>query len=358
MPQSATLSRILIRLPNWVGDILMALPAVQAVRAHLPEARLVGMVRPEHVEFAKRISAFDEVVAAAPRSGDDRRKAWWRSVRALRAERLQAAILLGLSFEAALTSFVARIPLRIGHATDRRSFLLTRSIPAKRSQHRVDGLLDLVAAIGAAPFSGDVPLTFRRAEREYADQLFEQAGIDAGTRPVLVNPAAAKPPRAWSSERFQQLADLLAERHAGLPVLVHNHPPFEPAPGWPAHPAIRLVKGVSLVQLGAIVERCGLYVGNDSGPMHLAAALGVPTIGIYGPSSPDLTSPRGAVQAPHLAVSAFFECSPCRERFFEECPSPPTADGRPPCLAQVSVETVADQVDRLLAALTVSTDTV
>ena len=329
----------------------MALPAVQAVRAHLPEARLVGMARPEHIELARRISALDEIVTAAPRTGDDRRKAWWQSVRALRAERLQAAILLASSFEAALTAFVARIPLRIGHVTDRRSFLLSRALPVQPDQHRVDGLLDLVAEIGAEPTSGVVLLTFHRAERTYVDQLFEQADIDAGARPVLINPAAAKRPRAWSSERFQQLADRLAERHEGLPVLVHDHPPFQPAPGWPKHPAIRLVKGASLVQLGAVVERCGLYVGNDSGPMHLAAALGVPTVGIYGPSSPDRTGPRGAVEAPHLAVSAFFECSPCRERFFEECPSPPTADGRPPCLGVLTVDTVVDQVDRLLEAI-------
>ena len=351
MPVSTAPSRILIRLPNWVGDILMALPAVQAVRAHLPKARLVGMARPEHVQLARRISALDEIVAAAPRIGADRRRAWWQSVRALRAERLHAAIVLASSFEAALTAFVARIPLRIGHATDRRALLLSRALPVQPDQHRVDRLLELVAEIGAEPASRGVPLTFHRAERTYVDQLFEQAGIDAGARPVLVNPAAAKRPRAWSSERFQQLADRLAERHDGLPVLVHDHPPFQPAPGWPTHPSIRLVKGASLVQLGALVERCGLYVGNDSGPMHLAAALGVPTVGIYGPSSPDRTGPRGAVQAPHLAVSAFFECSPCRERFFEECPSPPTADGRPPCLAEVTVDTVADQVDRLLAGL-------
>ena len=105
------------------------------------------------------------------------------------------------------------------------------------------------------------------------------------------------------------------------------------------------------MQLGAVVERCGLYVGNDSGPMHLAAALGIPTVGIYGPSSPDRTSPRGTLEAPHLAVSAFFECSPCREKFFDECPSPPTSDRKPPCLAQVSVETVVAEVDRMLAAL-------
>ena len=151
MPVSTAPSRILIRLPNWVGDILMALPAVQAVRAHLPKARLVGMARPEHVQLARRISALDEIIAAAPRAGEDRRRAWWQSVRALRAERLHAAIVLASSFEAALTAFVARIPLRIGHATDRRALLLSRALPVQPDQHRVDRLLELVAEIGAEP---------------------------------------------------------------------------------------------------------------------------------------------------------------------------------------------------------------
>ena len=111
---------------------------------------------------------------------------------------------------------------------------------------------------------------------------------------------------------------------------------------------MRSIRDATLVELAAIINRCSLYVGNDSGPMHIAAAVGVPTVGIYGPSSPEYTSPRGSAAAPHLAVSAFFPCSPCRERFFDECPSPPTEDGRPPCLDKVAVLTVLEQVTRLL----------
>ncbi|MCY4600850.1 MAG: glycosyltransferase family 9 protein [Acidobacteria bacterium] len=340
--------RLLIRLPNWVGDILMALPAVQALRRHRPRARLVAMARDAHVELASRVAAFDHVVPAPPPAGRGRLRAWQRAVEALRSEQLQAALLLAPSFESALTARAAGIPVRVGHATDRRELLLTHSVPADSGKHRTDGFLDLAGALGAAPAPEAAKISFQAPEREYADDLFRQAGIDARERPVLVNPAAAKTPRAWSSDRFCRLAETIADYGDKTPLLVHNHAPFDPPASWPAHPSIHLVSGASLIQLGAVIERCRLYVGNDSGPMHLAAALGLPTVGIYGPSTPDHTSPRAGSGAPHRAVSARFACSPCRERFFDECPSPPTADGRPPCLDAVSVEAVAEQVAGLL----------
>lgn len=347
-PVEAPVERLLIRLPNWVGDILMALPAVHALRSHLPAARFVAMARTAHLELVSRIAGFDRVLPAPPQAGPGRLRAWQQAVDTLRAERLQAAVLLAPSFESALTARAAGIPVRVGHATDRRELLLTNRVDADAGKHRTAGFLDLAAAFGAAPAPGSATLSFQSPEREFAEDLLRQAGIAGGDRPVLVNPAAAKTPRAWSSDRFRRLAEAIADRAAGVPVLVHHHPPFDPPADWPAHPAIHLVSGATLVQLGAVIERCRLYVGNDSGPLHIAAALGLPTVGIYGPSTPDHTSPRGTAGGAHSAVSARLPCSPCRERFFEECPSPPTADGRPPCLDQVPLEAVADQVERRL----------
>ena len=346
----APVERLLIRLPNWVGDIVMALPAVHALRSHLPTARIVAMARAAHVELASRVAAFDHVVAAPPPAGPGRLRAWQEAVAVLRAERLDAALLLAPSFESALTARAAGIAVRVGHATDRRELLLTHPVAADPGWHRTEGYLALAAALGAAPAAGTAAISLQSPERQYAEDLLRRAGIPAGDRPVFVNPAAAKAPRAWSSERFCRLAETIADGVAGARVLVHHHAPFDPPPGWPAHPSIYLVGGATLVQLCAVIERCRLYVGNDSGPLHLAAALGLPTVGIYGPSTPDHTSPRGAAATAHRAVSARLPCSPCRERFFEECPSPPTADGRPPCLDQVQLGIVADQVDRLLRA--------
>ncbi len=355
---------ILIRLPNWVGDIMMALPALASLRAAFPDERLVGMARPQHAELAERISYLDEVVLAPPRKGVGRPVSALTVIRGLRRSGLERAVLLAPSFEAALTARLAGIPVRVGHDTDHRKALLTNPVEV-RDAHRVDGFLDVVGEVGTTAGNWDGGgagrgdgrangrddrrgLQLTDVDRAYVDRLFDGAGFDTDARPVFVNPAAAKTPRAWASDRFRALADELVERHPDVPVLVHDHSPFEVPKGWPQSRSVCLVRDASLPELAAVMERCALYVGNDSGPMHIAAALGVPTVGIYGSSSPGLTSPRSPNGALHTVVSADFECSPCRERFFEECPSPPTADQRPPCLDAVTIEMVLSAVDATL----------
>ena len=354
---------ILIRLPNWVGDIMMALPALGSLRAAFPDERLVGMVRPQHVEFAERISYLDEVVLAPPRKGAGRPVSALAIIRDLRRAGLERAVLLAPSFEAALTARLAGIPVRVGHETDHRKALLTNPVAA-RDTHRVDSFLDVVGELGATAEHWDGRedgrgdgsgrghgLVLTDVDRAYVDRLFEGAGsdFDADARPVFVNPAAAKTPRAWAPDRFRGLVDGLVERYPHVPVLVHDHAPFEVPQGWPESRSVCLVRDASLPELAAVMERCALYVGNDSGPMHIAAALGIPTVSIYGSSSPRRTSPRSPNGALHTVVSADFKCSPCRERFFEECPSPPTEDQRPPCLDAVTLEMVLSAVDARLA---------
>ncbi len=356
-----TTGGILIRLPNWVGDIMMALPALGSLRAAFPDERLVGMARPEHAELAERISYLDEVALAPPRTGVGRPVAVSTVIGRLRRSRFERAVLLAPPFEAALTAWLAGIPVRVGHDTDHRKALLTNPV-AVRDGHRTDDFLDVVGELGVARSASDgdgheeragvrAALVLTADDRSYADRFFEAAGLsfDADVRPMFINPAAAKTPRAWASDRFRGLAGGLAERHPGASVLVHDHPPFEVPEGWPEHRSVRVVRGASLTELAAVMERCSVYVGNDSGPMHIAAALGLATVGIYGSSSPDRTSPRSPNGAPHTAVSAQFECSPCRERFFEACPTPPTEDQRPPCLNAITEEMVLAAVDAALA---------
>ena len=353
-----SLRRILIRLPNWVGDMMMALPAIQSLRVACPKARLIGMARLEHVELAQRIQALDEVLPAPPRAGWNCHLAMLGVTRSLQQARLDAAVLLAPSFEAALTVWLAGIPVRVGHGTDYRAALLNRPVGV-RECHRSDGFQDLVSELGARPTDGlgggdgEGGLQVAASDRAFIDRMSRMStssGLARRAPVVFVNPASGKKPRAWASDRFRQLAERLAERHPGVSVLVHDHHPFDRPDGWPSSGSIRTVSGASLVELAGVIEQCSLYVGNDSGPMHIAAALGVPTIGIYGPSSPERTSPRGVKGAAHIAVSASFACSPCRERFFEDCPSPPSADERPPCLNDVNVEMVAGAVDRVLGS--------
>ena len=343
---------LLVRLPNWVGDVLMARPALQALRARWPDARVIGMARLPHGPLAERLGVFDRVVGAPRGSGPARVTSVWAAARALRPLHADTALVLAPSFEAALSVWLAGIGRRIGHATDRRRLLLTDPVAPRPEFHRTDEYLDLARILGAGdPPSGKLPLALTAADRGYAARLFTVMGWPEDCRPLFVNPAAAKQPRAWSGGNFRELVGRL--RRSGRPVLVHDHFPFAVPPDWAAAPGVAMVRGASLPELAALLERCALYVGNDSGPAHLAAAAGIPTVTVHGPSSPGRTAPRAAGAEPHVAVSAAFDCSPCRERFFDECPSPPSADGRPPCLAAVEVDQVAAAVFRVLDRPTV-----
>jgi len=344
---ATSFSRLLVRLPNWVGDIMMALPAIRSLRATFPEARLIGMARPEHLELARRIDALDEVMPAPPRRSRGRLRAMANTIGELRAKHLDAAVLFAPSFEAALTVRLAGVPIRVGHATDRRAIMLNRAV-AVRKVHQSDVFQDVVSELGGEPTDSGGGLQLADVDRRFADDLLGTAVRRSDARPVFLNPASTKTPRAWASDRFRILADRLADRFPETLLLVHDRHPFDCPAGWPTSDSIRTVSGASLIELAGVIERCSLYVGNDSGPIHLAAALGVPTVGIYGPTSPTLTSPRGAIGAVHVSVSAQFECSPCRERFFEECPSQPTPDERPPCLNEVSVEMVVEAAKEVL----------
>ena len=339
-------TRVLVRLPNWVGDVLMARPAVRALRARWPEARLVGMARAGHAALVERFDVFDRVVRAPGGTGLARAAAVRAAARTLRPLRLDTAVVLAPSFEAALVAWLAGVGRRIGHDADRRRALLTDAVAPRPGAHRADEYLDLTRVLDAGePPAGAAPLALTAADRAYAARLFDTMGWPEDSRPLFVNPAAAKTPRAWSAERFRALLERLSA--AGRPLVVHDRPPFAAESVRIEGRGLARVRGATLPELAALLERCALYVGNDSGPAHVAAAAGIPTVTIHGPSSPGRTAPRGGA-GPHAAVSAAFPCSPCRERFFRECPAPPSADGRPPCLAAVTVDEVAAAVQRVL----------
>ena len=365
-----------------MGDIALALPAVGAIRAARPEARIVGMAREAHGELVRRIAVLDEVLPAPSGRGPARIADVWRTARRLRRMRPSAAVVLAPSFEAALTMWLARIPRRIGHPTDRRAWLLTDPVALRPGVHRAASFAALAGALGSPgaavdaegapggspparkgprphvegrdPFRvapSEPPLTLTEEDRRYARQAFAAAGWPDHARPLFVNPAAAKIPRAWSAARYRALVEALARREPGRRFLVHDRSPFEAPPGWLAAQGAAPAGAATLPQLCALLERCALYVGNDSGPAHLAAALGVPTVTVFGPSAPHRTGPLARSGAA-AEVSAGFACSPCRERFFKECPSPPTPDGRPPCLDAVPVARVAEAVECALAEAT------
>ncbi len=329
LPEAA---RVLVRLPNWLGDVVLCTPALQALVKARPDLRLTALVKPGLGEAVRTLPGITAVLTLEGTSAG----AVWRQARALRGEGFAAAILFPKGFREALLAKLAGIPIRCGLTADRRSLLLTHAVPFTRQdwhRHHVEQFAMVLSPLGVA-LAGEFPtFPLEDADREEAARVLREAGLEG--RPFAVfHIAASKPPRAWHPERFGAVGRGLWERHGLTPVLVgapgdaEVHARFRNAcPG-----AVDLAGKTSLRGMAALLARASLFVGNDSGPMHLAAAAGVPTVAVFGPGAPRKTVPRTASGAVR-AVYASLPCSPCRQAFWQECR--PAASGKPPCLEAV-----------------------
>ncbi len=252
------------------------------------------------------------------------------------------AILLPNSFRSALMCLLGGVPRTVGFPTDGRGFLLHRRIPLPgESLHQSQVYRHIMEASGLLlPYEG--PCVFPLpASRDRALTYWRQEHLLNKTV-VAVHPFSSKEPRTWSPRRFRLLIERLSKEGV-VPMILGK-----PGEREKARAMIEGIKGpfidltslnVDLGDVAAFLERASLFIGNDSGPGHLAAALGIPTITIHGPTSPYITGPKG----PHSRyVWSSFPCSPCRERFYKECH--PGEENRPPCLEAITVEEVWGEV--------------
>jgi len=345
----ATTRRILIRANNWIGDVVMITPAVRAIRERFPGARLAIVAKEWVLETLAGNPFYDELIeydAGGRHAGLAGRLRLARAIR--KGGRVDLAVLFQKAFDAAVIALLAGARARVGYATDARGALLTHALPPPpAAMHHVEAFLGLARALGcrvedARPFFhvGD-------EARERARALV--AGRLSGSGPmVALHVGASKPPRAWHAARFADLARRLRRRlDARLAILAG--PGEEALLGEVTQGLTRQsfligdpADGVR--HAAAVIEQCALFVGNDSGPMHIAAALGVPTLGIFGPGLPRNTAPIGRAGAVAV-VSRDYPCAPCRQAFFTECP--PAPSGKPFCLEEVGV----DEVERMALAL-------
>lgn len=346
----ARVRRILIRVNNWIGDVVMISPAVRAIREHFSEARIAILARSWVLETLRGSPFYDELIEY-DRGGRHRGAVGrCRLVAELRRGRYDLAILFQKAFEAAALAFLAGVPSRIGYAADFRTPLLTTPLtPPPPGTHHVEVFLGLARALGCPVRDPEPTFHLDEASRQRAGSILQEAGRVEELPLLAIHPGASKEPRAWHPERFGDLAGRLSRGTDAQVVLLGGPSDHEElariASYLPPRRAVIPARPVSIKEMGAILERCRIFIGNDSGPMHVAAALGVPTVGIFGPGSPSRTAPiarPGRLQI----VSRFYPCSPCRQRFFRECP--PAPSGKPFCLEEISVEEVERAALRLL----------
>lgn len=322
------MTRLVVRAPNWLGDILMAVPAIAAVRAAHPAAHLAVAAPAAFADVCATIPGVDGVVPL-PGSG---MRAIGAHAGALKAGRFDLAILFTNSFASALAASRAGITERWGYRRDLRGRLLTRAIPVRAkktppestaipqssplesSRHHSAYYLRLVSRLGMPPVEATSVLVPPAAAVDRAAALLAGAGVAADTRLVGFAPGAAYgSAKRWPPERVA--AAIAGITGGGVrAVLVGAAADREIARAIQAalDPATRetvvdLVGRTDVATLMAVLARCAVVVANDSGAMHVASAVGRPVVAIFGPTDERATAPLG----PHTLVRHDVWCRPC-----------------------------------------------
>ena len=305
--------KILVRAPNWIGDAVMATPALSALRRHFPSAEIALLARPTIAALFEAHPDIDRCIFYERPGRHESLGGLAMLVRALRRERFDLAVLFQNAFEAALIAVAAGIPERIGYACDGRRFLLTASCPrASAPRHQRAAYLHLMTLCGAEERDAPPRLVVRPEERAEAARIAGWSKTDIG---VGIHPGAAYgPAKRWAPARFAAVADQLVRRFGVRVVIVGSTAEREiaEAVAKAATTPVAVLAGRTTVrQMMGLFARCRLLVTNDSGPMYVAAALGTPVVAVFGPTDPTATSPAGA---PCAIVQQPVDCAPCTHR--------------------------------------------
>jgi len=318
--------KIMIRATNWVGDAIMALPALRAIRQRHPEAAISIVARPYVADIYREQQISDELIPYDP-NGEHR--GWTgreKLIADLRSRKFDVALLLQNAFDAAWLAWRAQIPQRIGYARDARSLLLTKAIPVPKPSeipaHEKFYYLELIRRAGWLDQLSDEPhITLRVPDA--ARQRATQTLLEAGSRPhalrIAVGAGASYgSAKCWPPDRFAKALNALLS-HTDADVILFGTPAellvsSAIAAGLQRAP-INLTGKTSIADLPALLSQCHLFLGNDSGAMHVAAAVGLPVVAIFGPTDPQGTAP---VTPRVTIVQQKPYCSPC---FLRRCPT-------------------------------------
>lgn len=310
---------LLIRATNWLGDAVMTTPALAGVREGFPDARIVLLARPLVAEMFRRHPDVDEVMVYERPGRHDGAIGRLRLAGELRRRRFDGALLLQNAFDAALLAFLGRIPERAGYPTDGRRMLLTLPVPLPPGifeRHEVEYYLCLLDGLGIPrPDPATLKLLVTEEERAAMAHRLASLGIQEGDPILAVNPGATYgSAKRWYPDRFAAVADVLSAEWGTKIVIIGSGAETQLAgeiESATRTPSINLAGKTTVRELMALLSLSSLLVTNDSGPMHMAAALGVPLVAIFGPTDRRRTSPwTSLAKIVHVEI----DCSPCRRR--------------------------------------------
>ena len=318
--------KILIRATNWVGDAIMALPALRAVRKRFPEAEIAIVGRPYVADIYHDQEICNQLIAYDPSGLHKGFSARERLAGELRAQKFDVALLLQNAFDAAWLAWRANIPERIGYARDARSFLLTKAVPLPRHgeipAHEKFYYLELLRRAGWLDVVRDesfIGLHVRAEKRRSADEFLCKSGVRQGVTRIAIGAGASYgSAKCWPPSRFAEVANRLQSEADADVILFGTAAEANVSTAISVElrrPPIDLTGKTAIADLSALLSQCHLFIGNDSGAMHVAAAVGLPIVGLFGPTDPNGTAP---VTTRCSIVQQRPYCSPC---FLRRCPT-------------------------------------
>jgi heptosyltransferase II len=318
--------KILIRATNWVGDAIMALPALRAVRARFPESRIAIVARPYVAGLYHDQQICDELIAYDPHANHDGFFGRERLAAELRAQKFDVALLLQNAFDAAWLAWRAKIPERIGYARDGRSLFLTKALrvprPGEIPAHERFYYLELLRRSGwldSLPQESFIALIVPEEKRCRASEFLIECGVRPHSVRVAIGAGASYgSAKCWPPARFAELADRLRSQMDADIILFGTSAEASVTGAIAAEmrwPPIDLTGKTAIADFPALLSQCHLFIGNDSGAMHVAAAVGLPVVAVFGPTDPSGTAP---VTPRCSIVQEKPYCSPC---FLRRCPT-------------------------------------
>ena len=309
-------------------------PALSALRKGFPNSHISLLINPWVKEIFDGNPDFDETIIYDEKGKERTLRGKIRFIQSLRDKNFDMGIIMQpRSYKAALLVYLSGIPERIGYSHSLRNLLLTRIVKRpKSSVHAIDMFLNIVLSLGVEPARKEPYLAFRPEANAWADRFLEKQGVKGGELLIGINPGAFKQSKRWPEPRYAELCDMMI-KELGAKVIIFQGLGEDKIVDRITNSMIEkaMIAKTSIKELAALARRCKLFVGNDTGPVHVAAASGTPVIILFGPADPECSRPWGK---DHIVIKKDLPCSPCSRTVCKELK----------CMESITVEDVFQAV--------------
>jgi len=333
--------RIAVRVPNWIGDSVLAIPAIKSLKKNFPKSNIFIVSKPWVKDIFLNLDFVNEIVTIPDPNSP---KSIGSAARKLKKYDFDTGLLLTNSFVSALLFVLAGIPKRWGYARDGRQPLLTEPVSYKNPRKQIHQVLyyqNILTGLGFKAFPPKLELAVTEQEKALAADFLRSSGLDPAKKTVILNPGAYfGPAKRWPVSQYAALAEMLQKKASLNLLLIGSGAEKELAQAitdsLPKKP-MNIAGKTSLRMLAATMSLSDLLVSNDSGPMHISNALGVPVVALFGPTVPAATRP---FQQPYTLIKKDVPCWPCSYR---TCPYGHL------CMLKITPEEVFSECERFLS---------